>query len=107
MDGCDALIAVISHSQLVDFNVGLFQAWWEGAIMFSNHPDEPNEATQVVEDLMGRTYDRLGVRTGVLRTSHHRARPLQAARSFAVEPLCHKASRGNFTHELQDGRCRV
>jgi hypothetical protein len=59
MNGCDALVAVITHPQLVDFNIGLFQAWWEGAIMFSNHPDEPNEATRVVEDFMGHTYDRL------------------------------------------------
>ena len=45
--------------QIVDYNIGLFQAWWEGALMFLQDPDSPDQATRVVEAFTDHTLSRL------------------------------------------------
>jgi hypothetical protein len=32
---------------IVDLNIGLFQAWWEWALAFAEHPDNPEDADQL------------------------------------------------------------
>lgn len=52
----------LSHAmqvQIVDYNIGLFQAWWEGALAFLQDPDNPDEATRVVEAFTNHTLSRL------------------------------------------------
>lgn len=44
---------------IVDFNIGLFQAWWEGALAFARDPSNPDEATRVVMAFTDHTLTRL------------------------------------------------
>ena len=44
---------------VVDYNIGLFQAWWEGALAFVRDPSQPDEATRVVEAFTDHTLLRL------------------------------------------------
>jgi hypothetical protein len=56
-----AYVAVSTNPGLVDLNIGLFQAWWEGAIVYQAAPDGlgPQRATETVEIFMQHTYDRM------------------------------------------------
>jgi len=44
---------------IADCNIGLFQAWWEGALAFLRDPDNPDEATRIVEAFTDHTFARL------------------------------------------------
>lgn len=56
-----AYVSVVNNSFFVDFNVGLFQAWWEGAIAYMADPGDPDpqRATETVEKFMQHTFDRM------------------------------------------------
>ena len=60
MTNAEAYSNVSNNPFLVDFNIGLFQAWWEGAIAFMADPNDPQSATEVAERFMQHTYDRRG-----------------------------------------------
>ena len=60
MTNAEAYSNVSNNPFLVDFNIGLFQAWWEGAIAFMADPNDPQSATEVAERFMQHTYDRKG-----------------------------------------------
>jgi len=60
MTNAEAYSNVSNNPFLVDFNIGLFQAWWEGAIAFMTDPNDPQSATEVAERFMQHTYDRKG-----------------------------------------------
>jgi hypothetical protein len=61
MTNGEAYIAVSTNPGIVDFNIGLFQAWWEGAIAFMAGPDDPQRATDTVEMFMQHTFDRMKI----------------------------------------------
>lgn len=44
---------------IADYNFGLFQSWWEGALAFLRDPNNPDEATRVVEAFTDHTLARL------------------------------------------------
>lgn len=50
-DPVDAYLEMASHPFVVDVNLGLFHAWWAGAQTWVREPDNPDEATRVVESL--------------------------------------------------------
>ena len=51
VDPVDAYLNEASHPFVVDVNLGLFHAWWAGAQTWVREPDNPEQATQVVESL--------------------------------------------------------
>ena len=51
--------AVSNNPFLVDFNIGLFPAWWEGAIANLADPGNSQRATETVEKFMQHTFDRM------------------------------------------------
>lgn len=55
----EAFLSMAMHPELVDFNLGLFQAWWEGALAFLRDPNSPGHASQVVESFTEHTLDRI------------------------------------------------
>ena len=63
MSNAEAYIAVSTNPGIVDFNVGLFQAWWEGAIAYMAGPGDPDpqRATDAVQMFMQHTFDRMKI----------------------------------------------
>ena len=63
MTSAEAYVAVSSNHGFVDLNIGLFQAWWEGAIAYLSEPNEPDpdRATETVQMFMKHTYDRMRI----------------------------------------------
>jgi len=59
MTNAEVYAAVSNNPCLVDFNIGLFQAWWEGAIACLADPKNPQRATETVEKFMQHTLDRM------------------------------------------------
>jgi hypothetical protein len=55
----EAYLSTVLKPELVDYNLGLFQAWWEGALAFLKDPDSPGEATKTVERFTQHTLDRI------------------------------------------------
>ena len=63
MSNAEAYIAVSTNPGIVDFNIGLFQAWWEGAIAYMAGPGDPDpqRATDTVQMFMKHTFDRMKI----------------------------------------------
>ena len=61
MTNAEAYSNVSNNPFLVDFNIGLFQAWWEGAIAYMAGPGDPDpqRATETVEKFTQHTFDRM------------------------------------------------
>lgn len=55
----EAYLSTVMRTELVDYNLGLFQAWWEGALAFLRDPSSPDEATRIVERFTEHTLDRM------------------------------------------------
>ena len=55
----EAYLSTAMQTELVDYNLGLFQAWWEGALAFLRDPNSPDEATRTVERFTEHTLDRM------------------------------------------------
>jgi hypothetical protein len=47
----EAYLSEAMNPFVVDINLGLFHAWWAGAITWVGEPDNPDKATQIVENL--------------------------------------------------------
>lgn len=54
-----AYLSTVMNPSLVDYNLGLFQAWWEGAVAFQNDPNDPDEAAKTVRRFTQHTLDRM------------------------------------------------
>lgn len=63
LKNAEAYAAVSSNPGIVDLNVGLFQAWWEGAIAYMAGPGDPDpqRATDTVQMFMQHTFDRMKI----------------------------------------------
>lgn len=59
LDPASAYLSTVLNPGLVDYNLGLFQAWWEGAVAFLRDPNDPGEATKTVDILTQHTLDRI------------------------------------------------
>lgn len=55
----EAYLRTVMQPELVDYNLGLFQAWWEGALAFLEDPKSPDEATKTVQLFTQHTLDRI------------------------------------------------
>jgi len=54
-----AYLRTVTNVDLVDYNLGFFEAWWQGALAFVADPEDPENATAVVERYSEHTLDRL------------------------------------------------
>lgn len=59
LQSAEAYLATAMNPDIVDYNLGLFQAWWEGARAFLRDPNAPDEATRIVEWFTEHTLDRM------------------------------------------------